>query len=248
MPSKPKRKGHATRTSFRAGGPNPHAFKKRDPDAVPEAPSGTEITPLQLIGLTKLAAQGVRAHDMRFAVNMSSDVWQSYCAEHPEVHDAISKGEAQMHDRIAAVLVRKALRGDFMSAALLMNSRFNYRNSEDDSPRVTIVIPGAQPSSKVIEGARLSELTPEELEGCAQPTTVAALIERANPDGESFHDLTPAYATEPTPPQREPTAQERQALRDFEFEVGINSIDLKRSDFDSDAAYARWCATPPKKQ
>jgi hypothetical protein len=161
---KPKSNGR-----FKKGEPNPHAFKsgaenprsKKTAD-IDIVASGTEITPQQLEVLTRLAAVGVRPTDLRLVVNMSQSVWQSYCAAHPEVHDAIAKGEGRMHDRIAAVLIRKALKGDSMSAALLLNGRFGYRPGEggagDSRVQVNIVNIPAADNSTPVEGKRLRDI------------------------------------------------------------------------------------------
>jgi hypothetical protein len=195
--TKPKKKPQPKKRNKHTFGPgNKFAFKpKAELDDLPvEEPNGTEITPRQLLRITDFVAQGWRASDMRFAVNMTPAVWEEYYRTHPEVADAIAKGECRLHNTVFAAQLKKVRKGDFMAAALIMNGRFGYRDpdSEGGGSRVqvnVINLPGALPDSNVIEG----DVVPEPEDDDSDVVEIRE-IPAIKPNG----------ATDPTPTQHIP--------------------------------------------
>jgi hypothetical protein len=202
--TKPKKRPQPkkrNRFTFKPG--NKFAFKpKAERDALPiEQPSGTEITPSQLVRITDLVAQGWRAPDMRFAVNMPPAVWDAYCATHPEVAEAIAKGECQLHNKVFAGQLKKSRKGDFMASALIMNGRFGYRDPDGDSGGAKVMVnivnlPGAS-KQPVIEG----EFFPDPSGNGSDDSDIVEIreIPPAKPNG----------GTDPTPTQHAPVERPR---------------------------------------
>jgi hypothetical protein len=173
MPSKPKRKAHPSRTQFKPG--NPHAFKSGADNPQSKVRTQSDI-------LTRLASQGIRDDDLRRVCGISSDDWPTHKQQHPDIQDAIDAGRAKMHDSLVAVLYKNALKGQLVPALFLLKTQFSYRENDpvdnNNSNRVTIIIPGADRTTP-IEGERLRDLTPEELDGSPadRPRTVSELFE-----------------------------------------------------------------------
>jgi hypothetical protein len=233
---KAKTKRTANATSFKPGASASPDFPGFKPKAKPEAePQTTEATVLALASLDLSNAT------IADALGLTVAAFAQLRKDDPVIANALAVGRGKAEDRLIRNLQRLA-KHNFVPSISMLKARHGYREADPETEggnHVTIVIPGASPGDRLIEGDTIID-DDEPIEGVnVVHVPKPKPVQNGAAPRPTYDDPEP----EPrSPPARPQTGEERAVVRQFESKVGINSYDPPRSSFRSEAAYRRWLA------